>query len=252
MIKIAVVAALAVTVPLGAQWLKYPTAGTPRTADGKPDLAAPAPKTADGRIDISGLWEPAGLYIGNIAKDLKPDAVPMTPWGAALYKHRQDTASKEDPTGWCIPGGVPRSDAVPYPFKIIPAKGMVMILYEAVHSYRQIFTDGRALPKNPNPTWQGYSIGHWDKDAFIVESTGFNENSWLDNGGHPGTEQLHVIERFRRKDFGHMNVDITIEDAQAYTRPWDLTLPLRLVPDTDLLEYVCNDNNKDLEHLVGK
>ena len=235
-----------------AQWLNVPTLGIPRTADGKPDLSAPAPKTADGKIDISGLWEPADILIGDISKNLKPGSVPFQPWAETLYKHRRDTESKEDPTGWCVPGGVPRSDAVPYPFKIVTTPGMVIILYEAVQSYRQIFTDGRALPKDPNPAWLGYSVGHWDADGFVVETTGFNDNVWLDNWGHPATEVLKVTERFKRKTLGQMDVEITIDDAKAYTKPWTITLPLRLRPDTDLLEYICVENNKDLQHLVGK
>ena len=235
---------------ISAQWLKYPTAGIPRTADGKPDLTAPAPKTADGKPDISGLWMPNGGYIEDIAKDLKE--VPFQPWAATLYRHRRDTLSKEDPTGWCVPGGVPRSDAVPYPFKILPSGNEMMILYEAVHSYRQIFMDGRALPKDPNPNWLGYSVGHYQDGALVVESAGFVENSWLDNNGHPGTESLHVTERFLRKDFGHMDIQVTIDDPKAYTKPWNVTIPLRLLPDTELLEYICTENNKDLEHLVGK
>lgn len=235
-----------------AQWFGYKTAGLPRTHDGKVDLAAAAPRTPDGKPDISGLWEPAPAYVGNIAKDLKEGEIEFQPWAAELYKHRRDTESKEDPTGWCVPGGVPRSDVVPYPFKIAKTDGMYAILYEAVHSYRQIFTDGRALPKNPNPAWFGYSIGHWDGDAFVVESSGFNDNAWLDNWGHPGTESLRVTERFRRKNVGQMDLIVTVDDPKAYKKPWTVTIPLHLLPDTDLLEYVCVENNKDLEHLVGK
>jgi hypothetical protein len=243
---------LAAASTLSAQWLGIPTKGIPRLPNGKANLDAPAPKLPDGKIDISGLWQPNGIYIGNIAKDLKPSDVPLQPWAADLYKHRQDTLSKEDPTGWCVPGGVPRSNAVPYPFKIFHTPGITLILYEAVHWYRQIFTDGRALPKDPNPAWMGYSIGRWEGDAFVVESSGFNDNVWLDNGGHPATENMRVTERFRRKDFGHMNIDITIDDPKAYTRPWNLTLPLIYAPDNELIEYVCVENEKDLQHLVGK
>ena len=244
-----------VTLLLGtaaAQWLNYPTPNIPRTKDGKPNLAAPAPKTSDGKPDISGLWQPPVGYIGDIAKDLKPGELSFQPWAAALYQHRRDTLSKEDPTGWCVPGGVPRADVVPYPFKILALPGVTMILYEAVHSYRQIFTDGRPLPTNPNPAWMGYSVGRWDGDTFVVESSGFNDNAWLDNFGHPGTESLRVTERFHRKDFGNMDVEVTIDDPKAYTKPWTVTLPFRLLPDTELLEYICSENNKDLEHLVGK
>ena len=251
-LRIAIVAALTMTVSASAQWLNYPTPGLPRTPDGKPNLSAPAPKQADGKPDLSGLWLTQGIYIGDIAKDLKPGEVPFQPWAEALYKQRRETLSKDDPTGWCIPGGVPRSDAVPYPFKVLHTRGMVVILYEAVHAYRQIFTDGRELPKDPNPTWLGYSVGHWEGDEFVVRTEGFNDRGWLDNNGHPATEQLKVIERFRRKDFGHMAIEITIDDSKAYTKPWKVTLPLVLSADNELLEYICVENNKDLEHLVGK
>jgi hypothetical protein len=243
---------MAFSIPLCAQWLKVPSKGIPRLPDGKPNLSAPAPKTKEGKTDFAGLWMVQGIYIGNIAKDLKPGEVPFQPWAEALYKHRQDTESKEDPTGWCVPGGVPRSDAVPYPFKILNTDGMIAILYEAVHSYRQIFMDGRELPKDPNPNWLGYSVGHYDGDALVVETSGFVENSWLDNGGHPGTQAMLVTERFERRDFGHMQIRATIDDPKAYTKPWTVTLPYTLLPDTELLEYICSENNKDLEHLVGK
>lgn len=234
-----------------AQWLKNRTAGLPRTADGKADLSAPAPKLPNGQIDISGLWEPADILIGDIAKNLKPGSVPFQPWAEELYKSRRATESKDDPTGWCVPGGVPRNDLVPYPFKIVSTPGNVIILYEAVQSYRQIFTDGREFPKDPNPAWLGYSIGHYEPGAFVVESQGFNDNAWLDNNGHPGTESLHVTERFKRKDVGHMDIEITINDPKAYTKPWTVVEALRLLPDTELLEYICVENNKDLQHLVG-
>jgi len=248
---ITIAAVLMMTASPAAQWLHYPTAGIPRTSDGKPNLSAPAPKTADGKPDLSGLWQSASVYVGNIAKDLKPGDVPFQPWAEALYKHRRATDSKDDPTASCIPGGVPRADLVPYPFKIINAPGMVVILYEAVQSWRQIFIDGRELPKDPQPTWMGYSVGRWDGDAFVVDTAGFNDKGWLDNGGRPATELLHVVERFRRKDFGHMDIQITIDDPKAYTKPWTMTLPLVLLPDTELLEYICNENNKYFE-LVKK
>jgi hypothetical protein len=250
--RLALVTALLMTGSVSAQWLKYPTPGLPRTADGKPNLSAPAPKLPDGKLDISGLWLTQGIYIGDIAKDLKEE-VPFQPWARELYKKRRDTLSKDDPTGRCIPGGVPRSTAVPYPFKILNTQSnIVVVLYEAVHAYRQIFTDGRPLPKDPNPNWLGYSVGRWDGDSFVVESSGFNDNVWLDNNGHPAGEALKVTERFRRKDFGHMTVDVTIDDPKTYTRPWNVTLPLVLQPDTEMLEYICPENEKDYDRLVGK
>jgi len=234
------------------QWLSYPTPGVPRLPDGKVNLSAPAPKNADGKPDFSGVWLTRGGYTGNIAKDLKPGEVSFQPWAEALYKHRQDTMGKDDPQAYCVLSGVPRENVVPYPFKILHTKGMVVILYEALHSYRQIFMDGRALPKDPNPAWMGYSIGHWDGDTLVVESAGFVGNNWLDNGGHPGTEALRLTERFHRRDFGHIDLHITIDDSKAYTKPWSVDLQLTLTPDTDLIEYVCSENEKDVGHLVGK
>jgi hypothetical protein len=248
---IAAVSLVLAALPVSAQWLRYPTAGIPRTSDGKPDLLAPAPKTADGHVDITGLWRPAAALVGDIAARLPAGSVPFQPWAEELYKQRRANNSKDDPTTNCIVGGVPRSDLVPYPFKILQVPGAVVILYEAVHSYRQIFTDGRALPEDPNPAWFGYSVGRWTNDAFVVESTGFNDNVWIDNNGKPATSALRVTERFRRKDFGHMDVEITIDDPKAYTRPWTVTLPLAFVPDSELLEYICNENNKYFE-IIGK
>jgi hypothetical protein len=226
-----------------AQW-RARTAGIPRTADGKPNLSAPAPRTPDGKIDITGLWRPGAGYVGDIARDLKPQEVPFQPWAEKLYRQRRANDSKDDPTANCIVGGVPRSDLVPYPFKILQVPGTMVILYEAVHSYRQIFTDGRPLPKDPNPNWFGYSIGRWEADAFVVETIGFNDNVWLDNNGRPATGSLKVIERFIRKDFGRMDVQITIDDPKTYTRPWSITLPLTLQADDELMEYICNENNR--------
>ena len=232
------------------QW-RARTPGIPRTPEGKANLSAPAPKTADGKPDITGLWRPGAGYVGNIARDLKPGDVPYQPWAEALFKKRRANDSKDDPTANCIVGGVPRSDLVPYPFKILQVPGVVVILYEAVHSYRQIFTDGRELPKEPNPSWFGYSVGRWEDNAFVVETTGFNDNVWLDNDGRPATGALRVTERFVRKDFGHMDVQITIDDPKTYTKPWSVTLPLTLQPDDELIEYICNENNRYFE-LVPK
>jgi len=243
---------LAMAASLQAQWRHFPTPGIPRTADGKPDLAAPAPRSQDGKPDFSGVWQPGPGYIENLAKDLKPDAVPFQPWAEALFRERRANLSKDDPTGHCIPGGVPRADAVPYPFKIVPTPDALLILYEAVLSFRQVFLDGRALPKDPNPTWMGYSVGRWEGDSLVVETSGFNNQGWLDNEGRPATDALHVTERFRRPDFGHLAIDITVNDAKAYTRPWTVTLPLTLLPEGELIEYICDENNKDVEHLVGK
>ena len=235
-----------------AQWLEFSTPGVPRNPDGKPNLTAPAPKTADGKPDLSGTWTTKAGYTGNIARDLKPGELSFTPWASELYKHRQETLSKDDPQGYCVLSGVPREHVVPYPFKILNTTGMIVILYEALHSYRQLYMDGRKLPKDPNPTWMGYSIARWEGDTLVVDSSGFVDNNWLDNGGHPGTESLKLTERFHRRDYGHIDLQITIDDPKAYTKPWTVKLEFTATPDTDLIEYVCDENEKDVPHLVGK
>lgn len=250
--KAAIFTAFLFVASAPAQWLTYPTPDVPRTSDGKPNLAAPPPRMPDGHPDLSGVWNTQPGYTGNIAKDLKPGELVFQPWAEALYKHRVATEGKEDPQAYCVLSGVPRENVVPYPFKFLNSKNEIIILYEALHSYRQIFMDGRALPKDPNPAWMGYSIGHWDGDTLVVESKGFEENNWLDNSGHPGTESLRLTETFRRVDFGHMNVAITIDDPKAYKKPWTVKLVFTANPDTELIEYVCDENEKDLKHLVGK
>jgi hypothetical protein len=244
---------LAATAVVPAQWVNYSTPGIPRTPDGKPILAAPAPRASDGKPDLSGLWKaPSGKYLLNLAADLKPQEVPFQPWAAALFKQRQDNLAKDRPTGRCLPHGVPDQMAVPgYPFKIVQTPGLVVILYEEMTHFRQIFLDGRALAKDSNPAWLGYSVGRWEGDTLVADTTGFNDQSWLDDPGHPHTTALHVTERFRRKDLGHMEIQITIDDPEAYTRSWTVTENFDLLPDTDLLENIC-ENEKDFQHLVGK
>jgi hypothetical protein len=237
-----------------AQWLKFPSQGIPRTVDGKANLTAPAPRTADGKPDLSGIWQqPNGVkYTINLAADLKPGDVSFQPQAAELYNQRQSTLSKDDPVGYCKLPGVPEMSAVPYPYKIIQNPGLVIILFEAFATFRQIFSDGRSLPVDPNPSWMGYSVGKWEGDTLVVETAGFNDNTWLDTGGHPHSDALHVTERYHRRDFGHIDLQITINDPKTYTKPWTVSYPIQLLPDTELLEYVCNENNKDIQHLVGK
>jgi hypothetical protein len=239
--------------PSPAQWLKLPDSSIPRTKDGKANLAAPAPRKADGKADLSGVWiVPGPKYLQNLAADLKPGDVPMQPWAEALTKERQSGAhASEESDANCLPQGVPKVNVTPVPFKIVQNPDELIILYEAFGLYRQIFMDGRALPKDPNPTWMGYSVGKWDGDALVIETSGFNGKTWLDQAGHPATEALHVTERFRRPDFGHLTVEVTINDPKAYTRPWTVTEAMQFLPDTDLLEFVCNENNRDLPHLVS-
>jgi hypothetical protein len=252
-----VVIASAVVVLCGsssfaAQWLKHPSAGIPRTPDGKPDLAAATPRLPDGKPDLSGIWEGTRKYLLNIAADLKPEDVPLLPWAAALRKERQENFGKDRPDARCLPSGVPKITVVPNPFKIVQTPALVLILYEAYTTYRQIFTDGRMLPPDPNPTWMGYSVGRWDGDTLVVETSGFNDKTWIDDSGYPHTDALRVTERYRRRDVGHLEIQVTIDDPKAYSRLCTVTEDARLLPDTELLEFVCLENEKDLPHLVGK
>ncbi|HUA19414.1 MAG TPA: hypothetical protein VMB25_11765 [Bryobacteraceae bacterium] len=237
--------------PAGAQWLHYPTPGIPRTPDGKPNLSAPAPRKQNGQPDLSGIWlEPGLKYLINIAADLKE--VPFQPWAEAEYKQRRETLGKDDPNNFCLPSGFPEKIAVTSPWKIVETPGLTIFLYESRTIYRQVLTDGRELPQDPNPTWQGYSVGHWDGDTFVVESNGFNGKGWMDTNGHPTTDALHLIERYHRIDFGHLEILITIDDPKAYTKSWTVKEVAVYQPDTELLEYICEENNRDVGHFVGK
>jgi len=248
--------------PALAQWENVKQPNIPRTADGKPNLSAPAPRATDGKPDLSGMWwmpnrGPANTgippkYLNNIASDLKPEEVPLQPWAAALFKKRGvDDLSKDFPYTKCLPTG-PMIGSFPAPWKVIQTPGLVAILYENSMTYRQIFTDGRVLSKDPEPTFMGYSIGHWEGDTFVVETSGYNDKTWLDFSGHPHTDALKMTERFRRRDFGHMEIQITFNDPKAYTKPWTVTIVPQLYLGGDLLESVCTENEKDLQHVSGK
>jgi hypothetical protein len=242
------------SMPLWAQWTKVPPDPIPRTADGKPNLSAPAPHLPNGKPDLSGVWSPnANKYLRDIAVDLKPGEVPFQPWAKALYEQRIDGShSKEDPDANCLPQGVPKIDAAPAPWKIVQTPRFIVIAYEAFNLWRQIFLDGREVASDVNPSWMGYSVGKWDGARLVVDSKGFNGKAWLDQVGRPSSDALHVIERFHRKDFGHMDLQITIDDPKAYTKPWTVTQDVHLLPDTELLEFICNENNRDVQHLPGK
>jgi hypothetical protein len=237
-----------------SQWLNYRLPGVPRTADGKVDLAAPAPKAADGKPDLSGVWESAPEYFYNLANDLKPGDVAMQPWAKALQAEREAKLHQDDPLSRCMPPGVPRIDMstpdAPHPFKIVQTPKLVLLLYEtsANSTFRQVFLDGRPLPRDPQPAWLGYSVGHWDGSTLVVETIGFNGLSWTDTTkGHPQTDAAHVTERFTRRDFGHLEIEIVIDDPKAYEKPWRAKVPVKLLPDTDLIETYC-ENEKDQAH----
>ena len=243
------IALAALAIPLAAQWVDYPTPGIPHTRDGKADLSAPAPRASDGKPDLSGVWEQpdsraAGYYLNGID-------IPWKPWAKALFDERTKNNQKDNPEGYCLPRGIPKADAFDL-HKIVQTPSLIVVLYEYQSTFRQIFLDGRPLPKDPNPTWAGYSVGHWEGDTLVVESNGFNGKAWLSGRGNPISDALHLTERIHRRDFGHMDIELTIDDLKAYTRPWRAELHPQLIPDTDLLEFVCAENERDVRHLVGK
>jgi len=209
----------------------------------------PAPRAPDGKPDLSGVWNPDRTFIYDISSALTPgETLPLQPWAAELTRKRM---SKDDPEANCLPTGVPRM--APYPWKIVQTPTLIVFLFEGnIHSYRQIFLDGRTHPKDPDPTWYGDSIGHWEGDTLVVDSVGFNDRFWFDFAAHPHTEKLHIVERYRRPDQGHLESDVTIDDPGAYTRPFTLHGHFPLQADTEILEYVCNENNQDVPHIVGK
>jgi hypothetical protein len=239
---------LIATVPLAvsAQWQGYPTPRIPRTADGKVNLAAPAPKTADGRPDLNGIWL-ASRAVFDLRQTLKPgDAIPLTPEGKAIFDQRQATLSKDDPSARCLPTGLPVRALLRTPFKIVQGPGTTAILYESGTRFRQVLTDGRPLPGEIDwPAWQGFSIGRWEGDTFVITTGGFNGKAWLDQAGHPESDAMKITERFRRKDFGHMDMEMIIDDRKMYTRPWSINAEFLLQTDTELLEFVCEENERD-------
>ena len=250
-VMIAAVSAVLAVGPAVAQWQNLKTPGVPRTKDGKADLNAPAPKTAAGKVDLSGIWNPNPRFLRTIAADLGKSDLPMRPWAQELFTVRSSGAlSHLEPDANCLPQGVPKISTAPAPWKLVQGNDAVVILYEAFTQWRQIFLDGRQLPKDPNPTWFGYSVGKWDGDTLVVESNGFNGKIWLDQLGHPSTEQMRVTERFRRKDFGHMAIQVTVDDPAAYTMPWSVTYESTLMVDGELLEFICAENEQDIKHMA--
>ena len=255
-----------------AQWLNYPASGTPRTRDGKPDLSAKAPR-AGGKPDLSGVWQtelvPPGesvlgddsafvvpgddprtfsKYFWNILADFKPAEAPIRPEAAELFRKNAERGGNNPAS--CLPLGIPGADLLSYaPFKIIQTQGVIVILYEVDNTHRQVYTDGRKLPADPQPAWLGYSVGHWEGDTLVVDTAGFNDKGRLDGFGHPRSEALRVQERFHRRDFGHLDLQVTIEDPKMYLRPITVKVTELLIPDSDVLESFCNENEKDRAHL---
>ena len=273
-IRVAVgIVSCVIPAPLWAQWLNYPTPGYPRLADGKPNLVAPAPRTPDGKPDLTGIWglpcpvrtavdfgfdgQP-NVYCAtevaippeftNIGQSLK-DGLPYQPWAAELVKRTRAANRPNDPLTRCLPTGIVRLHVFPLFRKIVQVPGLLVILNELNASYRQIFTDGRPLPVDPNPAWNGYSSGKWDGDTLVVQTTGLRDGLWMDTGGSPLTDAARITERFRRVNYGTLEIQMTVDDPKAYTKPWTIQVTQIVALNTELLDYICLENERDVAHL---
>ena len=213
---------------------------------GKATPSGPTPHLPDGTVDLTGVWNGGGSNSGDITKGLKPgEEVVMQEWAE---KRMKTLKSQDDPQANCLPFGIPRG--APYPWRMVQVPGYIYILYEGnIHSFRQIFMDGRKHPDDPDPTWYGHSTGRWEKDTLVVDTVGFNDKFWFDYLGHPHTEKLHTVERYMRTDLGNMTIEVTIDDPGAYSKPFTTRGQARLAPGEELLEYICQENNIDLIHV---
>ena len=257
---------LGMSPALFGQWFNYPTARVPHKPDGSPNLAAPAPRGVDGKPDLSGMWAPVRRrpLDESLAGQLNatgpfwdfgsviPGGLPYQPWAAEVRNRRFADHSKDNPDVNCMPLGILQMNTHPFPRRFIQTPGYLAILHERDMEYRQIFTDGRPLPQDPQPAWNGYSSGKWAGNTLVVETSGFCEGLWADYDGSPLTSAAKITERFRRTNFGSMEIEMTVDDAKAYTKPWTAKIELALELDSELLEYVCLEGEKDSRHMVGK
>jgi hypothetical protein len=266
-----------VTTTVSAQWPKYTTPDVPRLADGQPNLTAPAPRTADGKPDLSGIWEIVFGGGGGRGRGAAPPPapppdpnatpvsqffevagrgypLPLQPWAAELKKKRMADNSKDNPDVWCLPIGLMQYHNHPQPRQIVQTKNLTLITYESNYGLRYIYTDGRPAPNNdPTPWWFGYSRGWWEGDTLVVETTNFRGDEragWLDVNGSPYTDALKMTERFRRPNVGTLEIDITIDDSRAYTKPFTVRVNQRLMVDSEMIEFICNENEKSTDHLA--
>ena len=264
-VLIAIVSVPAVSI---GQWLRYPTADVPRKADGTPNLTAAAPRLPDGKPDFSGLWHVAlrnpcnaalnrfsgCTEIGGspLARDLGvnlPGGLPYQPWAAEIVKQRAADDSRDDPHVRCLPDNPPRHWGLPHLNKIVHTPKLLVVLYEVNAMYRQIFTDGRPLPEDPTPGWNGYSTGRWESDTLVVQTIGFRDNLWIDLHGSPMSDAAKMTERLRRPNYGTLEVEITVDDPKVYTRPWTVRMDQVIELDTDLIDEFCLENEKSYERM---
>ena len=252
-----------------AQWLRYPTADVPKKSDGTPDLTAPTPRLPDGKPDFSGLWHAAnpnrcvpgtsrfvecGVEIGgsplggNLGRNL-PGGLPYRPEAAKLAQARRADDSRDDPHVRCLPDNPPRAWTLPHLTKAIHTPKLLVLLYEVNAMYRQIFIDGRPLPEDRNPTWNGYSTARWDGDTLVVTTAGFRDDTWIDTGGSPMSDAATMTERIRRPTFGTLEIELTIDDPKNYTKPFTVTMTQNIELDTDLIDEFCLENEKSYERM---
>lgn len=268
-VVLALVAAAGLSTTALAQYLRYPTAGVPTTADGKPNLAAPAPRTPDGKPDFSGIWltgnplcpgglDPVSLTCGselpmgregiNFGASL-PGGLPYQPWLAALTKKRTAEDAKDDPHVKCLPDTFLRAYSLPHLLKFVQTPGLLIMLNEMNAGYRQVFLDNRPLPDDPVPSWQGYSSARWEGDTLVVNSNGFRDDIWIDWNGSVINEGAKVQERIRRPDYGHLEIEVTVDDPKAYTKPWTVTLRQQIALNTELVDEICLENERSLQRM---
>jgi hypothetical protein len=256
-------AALALLAPVvvSAQWGLHRDERIPRKTDGTPDLEAPAPRTADGKPDLTGVWQGFGT-LGGSAAQTEPDGavpragfadigqymkepLPLRPEYKALADERRAAGGKDNPEAVCLPMGIMQFHTQGAPRKFIQTPDVLVVLYEASMGIRQIFTDGREIPADdPQPWWYGYSVGHWEDDTLVVVTKGLRDGEWLDIFGTPLTDAATYTERFRRVSYGRLEIDVTVDDPKAYTAPWTVRVNQRIMPEQELLEFVCNENNR--------
>jgi hypothetical protein len=238
------------TMSVDAQWRNLPMDGVPLGPDGRPDMNAPAPTTSSGRPDLSGIYQPNYRYFRNLAADLGIENVPMTPEARKIHAARvTGLLGYEEPDAHCLPQGVPKINSAPVPFRIVQQEKLVVLVYEAFTLWRQVFLDDRQFDDDLNPTWLGYSKGRWEGRDLVVDTRGLNGKQWLDHGGLPTSDTLTVVERFRRPRYGLLEIEVTITDPTYYTKPWTATTNARLLLDTELLEFICNENEKSTQHM---
>ena len=261
-----VVLAIALGTPLGAQWIDFPTAGVPRKADGKADMSASTPRMADGQPDFSGIWtsdevDPrrpgvppnprdatTSRRMVNLGVEL-PGGLPYQPWLVPIVKERTGNLAKDDPHIRCLPDNFLRAYGMPHLLKFVHTPSLLLVLNEWNAGYRQVFTDGRPLPEDPNPTWQGYSSAKWSGDTLVIDTIGFRDDTWIDWNGSVLTQRAKVREQFRRPDFGHLEIQVTVDDPKAYTKPWTVIIKERLIADAELIDEICLEGERSLQHM---